>query len=362
MGSVLLSFGEPEKPRRVSMKLPAFLPWQKGKAGFAFVRQKVAHRFAPRNMIRMKGSVRAASLTLSGSGDKCLGTMEKHGKRQDRTSQDRKVRDVEPLVYGSLDLRSAYDDHVDGARMNKSLKRPVMHALVQFPTQIKINTKNEQKMLDLAVKFINDSHGGDAVFAARLDRDEEGRHNVDVFYAPKYLKKTKSRGEEIWISTTKHGKELCEKHRDEIVTRHRDGEFTTGPRQVGIALQEEFHQFMARHGVNLQARQKKDLPGPDRDSPEVYKAKMEQKKRLAAEKKSKALSKAIVKLHGRLDEVRDLIPSKLMALVDALHRRESGRPIDPAVRVGQDPSRGLDDPAPKRNDEADPDPSAGYAP
>ncbi|MEJ5143688.1 hypothetical protein, partial [Gluconobacter albidus] len=62
-------------------------------------------------------------------------------------------------------------------------------------------------MLNEAVAFINASHGGRAVFRARLDRDEVGRHGVDVFYAPKYEKVTR-RGKvvEDWISLSKFGK------------------------------------------------------------------------------------------------------------------------------------------------------------
>ncbi|MCV6596711.1 MAG: hypothetical protein OIF40_06485 [Mangrovicoccus sp.] len=63
-------------------------------------------------------------------------------------------------------------------------------------------------MLDEAVKFTNRTHGDNAVFRARLDRDEEGRHGVDVFFAPKYQKKTTRRSSE-WVSLTKFGKELA---------------------------------------------------------------------------------------------------------------------------------------------------------
>ena len=41
-------------------------------------------------------------------------------------------------------------------------------------------------MLREAVDFINGFYGGDAVFAVRLDRDEKGTHNVDVFFLPRW--------------------------------------------------------------------------------------------------------------------------------------------------------------------------------
>jgi hypothetical protein len=219
----------------------------------------------------MSVSVRIASLSLGGSGSKTLGAMEAHGKRQDSTSQHRRVRDREALVYGSLNLREAYDQHVEGCRTNKGLKRPVLHALVQFPTKTKITPTNEKKMLQAAVAFINESHGGDAVFAARLDRDEAGQHTVDVFFSPKYEKVTKSRGSEMWISTSKHGKEICQKHKEEIERRH-GGKFLTGPRQVGIAINSEWRAFLGRYGVDLAPKQEKENSRPDRVEPEAFKA------------------------------------------------------------------------------------------
>lgn len=222
----------------------------------------------------MGAAIRAASLTLNGGGTKSLPAMQRHGMRLDGSSQQRRVRDREPLVYGSLDLRRAFDAHVEGCRMNAALKRPVMHALVQFPTNISINEKNEQLMLSLAVQFINETHGGDAVFAARLDRDEVGQHTVDVFYSPKYEKRTASKGAEMWISTTKHGKALCERHRAEIERRH-GGKFLTGPRQVGIALQAEWYAFLRSKNMKLEDRREKDHSRPDRLEPEAYKVRAE---------------------------------------------------------------------------------------
>lgn len=282
----------------------------------------------------MKASIRVNSLTTSGTGDKSLGGMERHGKRQDRTSQMRRTNDAEPLVWGSLDLSEAFRAHVDGCRTNKGLKRPVLHALVQFPKQIDATPEQQKWFLDAAVEFINSTHGGDAVFAARMDRDETGRNVVDVFYAPKYEKITKSRGAEMWISPTKHGKSLCEKHREEIVTRH-DGSFLTGPRQVGIALQAELYDWLRARKFPLEDRKRKRHGWRDRLSPEAWKAKQEAKKSIALQRQSDAMRKALVKLHEGLDQVRDLVPTKVMALVDAVHRQENGS-ARPARTAGQD--------------------------
>lgn len=233
----------------------------------------------------MTAMVRVNSLTLGGAGNKTLHSMEEHGKRNDKSSKKRRIRDVEPLVYGSLDLRAAYDAHVHGARMNAGLKRPVLHAIIKFPGDLDITPELEKMMLDLSVKFINQTHGGDAVFAARLDRDELGQHVVDVFYAPKFQKQTTIRKNDLdaglrrgdtvsetWVSTTKHGKDLCEKYRDEIESRNDQRKFTTGPRQVGIALQSELHEFLTIEGFDLKPRNRKAGGSPDRVETEAYKA------------------------------------------------------------------------------------------
>lgn len=223
----------------------------------------------------MKAMVRVNALTLTGSGNKALSTMERHGLREDATSKKREVRKVEPLVYGTLELTKAYEAHVEGCKMNSALQKPAMHALIQYPTEIPINAKTEKIMLDGAIRFINESFGGNAVFAARLDRDEAGRHNVDVFFSPKYEKQTKNRkGEAVsttWISTTKHGKEHCEKHREEIMSRNEEGKFSTTPRSCGIALQSELHEFMAGQDLPLEPKTPKDTYGNDRLEVEALK-------------------------------------------------------------------------------------------
>ena len=156
------------------------------------------------------GSFRANSLTASD-----LQAMENHELRLDHSGHRRSVRKdaqgdpIPPLIYNPLRMNSltqAHAAHVEGARVNKGAGKISRHAFIQFPTDLPITTQSEQMMLDQAVAFVNKTHGGDAVFWARLDRDEEGRHGVDVFFAPKYQKATK-RGTATWISLTKFGKE-----------------------------------------------------------------------------------------------------------------------------------------------------------
>lgn len=305
----------------------------------------------------MSAAIRTSSLTLAGAGDKSLSSMEKHGKRQDHTSQARKVRDLEPLVYGSLDLREAFDKHVEGCKMSKALKRPVLHSLVQFPKSIAVTSHNQQKMLDLAVKFINDTHGGDAVFAARLDRDESGQHTVDVFYSPKYEKQTKSQGSVTWISTTKHGKELCHVHREEIEARNAAGKFVTNPRAVGIAIQTEFRAFLMARGLHLEPKVPKTKAGSDRLSPEQYKIEQEYLKNKALKKQNAAFRRTLSMLKESLEGAQDLIPTKVWAVLSAVHKRLGTSHSPRSNRVDRDPSAARDRASSPQN----PEPS-GHAP
>lgn len=339
--------GLPEDPPEGSR----FFDLSKRQSGFCLFRQKGCTLLPIAHMRFMKACIRANSLTLGGSGEKSLGGMEKHGLRDDKTSQERRVRDLSPLVYGGLNLRQLFDEHVSGARMNKGLKRPAMHALVQFPTNIPITPTNEKKMLKMAVQFINETHGGDAVFAARMDRDEEGRHNVDVFYAPKYEKITKSKGAEIWISNSKHGKELCHKHKEAIVTRHREGKFTTGPRQVGIALQEELHAFFRRYNINLDERKKKDRPGPDRLSPEARKVQIEEKRRAAQESENKSLKTALAHLYKAVMKAGGIpLPNNVRIVLEKLYQKQFGDQSLPKGPADPGPSQAPGEAKPRRSD------------
>lgn len=257
----------------------------------------------------MSVAVRVKSLTLS-----ALASAESHGKRLDGTSRSRRVRDVDPLVFGSLDLRSRFDEHVQGCRMNAGLKKPVLHALLQFPKDMHSDDKHQLAMLRAAVKFINDTHGGDAVFAARLDRDEAGRHTVDVFFSPKYEKTTKS-GTSTWVSTSKHGKELCHKHRDEIERRHA-GKFNTRPRDVGIAINSEFRNFLKGYGFNIPDKVEKKSSVDDRLTPEEYKIRAENRKIKEAARRildeNRKLNKALTYVAQVVKPASDLFPEKLV--------------------------------------------------
>jgi len=233
-----------------------------------------------------KIAIRVKSLSRSG-----LTTAEKHGKRLDSSSQSRRVNDREPLTWTKpmaarlglrgLELGQLFDLHTEGLKWNKAAKNKVSHALLQFPIDMEPTDKNLKQFMNWAVEFINETHGNDAVFAARVDRDELGINKVDVFYTPKYEKTTKA-GVTEWASLTKFQKELCHKHRDEIERRH-NGTFTTGTRQCGIALNSEFREFFERKtGLELAPKQEKVSKFSDWIRPDEYRARksLEQNKLL----------------------------------------------------------------------------------
>lgn len=231
-----------------------------------------------------KGSVRCAAINVAG-----LLAQERHGKRVDGSSQRRRIRDVGPHVYRTLDLCDAYARHMEGVKQNAGATKPILHFIVRFPPELlagddvpepyrgKSRAERQGMMLRQAVLFINETHGGDAVFAARIDRDEEGETIADVFAVPRYEKRTKrtkpdERGA-IWASATKFGRELAEKHQDEIRRRHPKAKpgTLTGPRQVGIALQSEFANFFEReNGVPLSPKREKTERRSDRVEVEAW--------------------------------------------------------------------------------------------
>ena len=237
------------------------------------------------------GSVRARALDAS-----TLGAMQDHELRHDLSGRRRRVREVAPLVYSphgdALDLKGSYEAHVVGTKRSKGATKLALHAFVQFPTDIEIDREAERMMLREAVAFIDKHHGGRAVFRARLDRDEAGRHGVDVFYAPRYEKRTKRRSAE-WVSLTRFGKELArERFGQRPVLDKETGEPVTGPDGEpelmwndgsyfqGRALQDLWFQHLRDEvGLDWAVRGERKIGrDPDRLEPEEYKLRQERAK------------------------------------------------------------------------------------
>lgn len=240
----------------------------------------------------MKAAVRCNALNI-----KKLTQQELHGKRLDQSSQRRRINKTPPLVLearkGGLNLCDRLAAHIDGAKQNAAALKEganvALHFIIKYPKEVldddgpmpfAILKRDQRKarMMRQAIDFINETHGGNAVFAARLDRDEAGETVVDVFAAPRYAKQTK-KGSYDWVSLTKFGKDLAVKHQAEVARRSPDqvktakGKPITSPRAVGMSLQSEFAAFFEReNGVALSARTLKERPGPDRLGIDEWKA------------------------------------------------------------------------------------------
>ena len=150
------------------------------------------------------GSDRCAALDASS-----LSAMQAHELRLDEAGRKRRRRKVDPLILSPhvdrLSLQESYEAHVGGAKRNARASKLCLYAFVQFPTDLEITPETERSMLEEAARFVDRHHGGRAVFRARLDRDEAGRHGVDVLFAPRYSKKT-AKGTADWVSLTRFGK------------------------------------------------------------------------------------------------------------------------------------------------------------
>jgi hypothetical protein len=215
----------------------------------------------------------------------------------DRNAIDQKIEELDRKLHPSI--TDACEHHLFNIRRNKAARKLCLHSIVQFPTDLPITPETERQMLVEAVSFINETFGGDAVFHARLDRDEAGRHAVDVFYAPRYLKETKRKSEH-WVSLTKHGKELAEARFGEKEKKRKNKDTDEwdpvldddgNPVMVlcnsqyyqGRALQDAFYEHL-RDKMHLDwavRGEQKVGRDPDRVEVEQYKFDQERKKRAA---------------------------------------------------------------------------------
>lgn len=214
------------------------------------------------------GAIRQQALKTSD-----LNAAERHGKRQDNMSQARRVSDAAPLVHGTLDLADARKAHMDGVQQQG--KTAALHVLVQFPTQLKLSDdpdlreSQQRSMLQHAVRFVNEYHGGDAVFGARFDRDEQGQHTVDVFAMPKYEFRYKDGRTAQRASVSKFSKEQA------LARFNRNG-----PRSQGKAIQAAWFEYMRDEmGLDwIQPPTPKKSRTKDRLEPEEYKLQQDRQK------------------------------------------------------------------------------------
>ena len=197
-----------------------------------------------------------------------LANMEAHGKREDESGKRRQVREAEPLVVGGLDLREQRADWMTDVKQQGNTA--ALHALVQYPTGLIDGTAKDQqeRMLHHAVRFMNDFHGGDAVFAARLDRDEKGRHSVDVFMMPRHDFRYKDGRVAKRAAVSKHTKAEAQR---------RYGK--QDRRAQGSALQDSWFEYMRDEmGLDVLPPQRKKATAKDRLEPEELAVKRDRQK------------------------------------------------------------------------------------
>lgn len=234
------------------------------------------------SMMGKSGAVRLRGLRREG-----LIGAERHGKRFDETGRARQVRDAPALAWvlgmeqattdgNGLEICRAWERHADGVQMSRGTRRIAGHALLQWPTELNLARHGEGKMLLDSMMFINEYFGRRAVFAARLDRDEAGRHSVDVFYLPKYTFKYKDGSTTMKASLTRF-----------LKARAIERLGSAAPRDQGRALQQAWHEHL-RDSVGLDwvvPPTPKPRRGPDRLEPEAYKVRQD-RARLEADRRA----------------------------------------------------------------------------
>lgn len=202
-----------------------------------------------------------------------LAKMEAHGKREDESGKRRKICKEDALVFGGFDLRELRAAWMSDVKQQGNTA--ALHALVQYPTKLIDGTavKQQERMLHHAIRFMNKFHGGDAVFAARLDRDERGRHTVDVFMMPRHDFTYKDGRTQKKAAVSKHTKAEAQR---------RYGK--QDRRSQGSALQDAWFEYMRDEmGLDVRPPQRKKATAKDRIEPEEYQLRKEQKK-VAAQK------------------------------------------------------------------------------
>lgn len=238
-----------------------------------------------------------------------LAAMEHHGKRQDASGQSRRVRDEPPLVYGTLDLREAREAHLEGVVRQAGSRSACLHAVVQFPTGLvpADNPKAQEWMLQEAVGFMDDFHGGGAVFAARLDRDEAGRHTVDVFLMPTYDRTTKDGRTERRASVSRFSKQAAK------------ARFGTDDRRAqGSALQAAWHEHLTATGrlSGLEPPTPKAATTRDRLEPEAYGLRQDEARIDAAKKRMRSAQEVFKAQSAALDAQRRDLAAREAAVAE----------------------------------------------
>ena len=162
-------------------------------------------------------------------------------------------------------------------------------------------------------------HGGDAVFAARLDRDEEGRHTVDVFAMPRYDFTYKDGRTIKRAATSKFAKEQARARCQDLIE---PGEklHPDSPVMQGRALQAAWHEYLrdeVRLGEWVHPPNRKAVRTKDRLEPEELALKRE---------KAKAEADAMMMRAGAEQEartIRDKARGQVVLALEAVEARKA---------------------------------------
>ena len=232
---------------------------------------------------------------------------ELHGRRLDDVAKSRKVRDADSLTWvpdgvtgDPLALVDRLEEHVAGAFRPKGGTTIAQHMIVKMPDSIPTETDGEAyAAMVIAVHFAQETFGGQAVFAARIDRDEKSTNNVDLFLAPIYDKSDKKApgGSKKAVSMTRHLKLLAENYGFDVKGARSAKE---SKQSQGKALQDALADYLTHHNFRALRGKPKTARGSDRDSPEIRGAKHD---REAAEEGLELIQEQL-KIHiGRSQEL-----------------------------------------------------------
>lgn len=245
-----------------------------------------------------------------------LANAQRHGKREDASGARRSVKEAGPLVFGGLDIVERCEAHRKGRKQQGNTK--AMHALLQFPADLIPDSPEAQKRMTIrAVDFVNQFYGGDAVFAARYDRDEKGTHKVDVFFLPRWEFKYKDGRTQKRCGLGQYAKKEA---------KARFGK--TDRRACGSALQDAFFEYLRDDMkiAGVMPPERKEATVADRLEPEAYALKKE-KEALSKSKEEfrQEKEKTLISLTAKKKEL-----DREMAIVVSV-KRSQGEPIDPEL-------------------------------
>lgn len=213
-----------------------------------------------------------------------LSAMTNHALRQDRTSETRVIEKNAPpwtklgsklktsgLNLDHLDYSKLADEHlkITGAKLSGKAQSHWRHFVVPMAKDF----EPDEKLFEAyAIEFENwATERGIDVLAFRVDRDEKGKHTLDIFTAPMNTTKTGK----LEVSPTAWEYRLLK----ELGIERNDGR-ALGVKGRATHAQDSFAEFMIEHlapklGTQLHRGKRKEASGNDWKTPEQISAEKE---------------------------------------------------------------------------------------